>query len=363
MMSKKGYAGTVTLYHPDTGQMLKITVPERRKKDGVVTASSPYRSQQYNELREKASRRLNRLLSKGWRVVKNGEWMTEEEQEEWKKFTDEVNGSTQTGFLTHGGQHNSGEVDHQAETPSEKPSQAQPRLRTNRAGRRYNHPKVRRKPYLQQKKARMVGHQGVYSPTPLWITKAGLKSAEESAKLLQQVVGRATTTFQRGTYIDIPELLVALELNDNPIPALEKPRDRPTAKVLVTPDCSGSTQDWSGLGQAWAKHLSKMPDVEAIYLTNVNGSFSDFKKEELPDLLKAVDIVLYLGDGDGYDLCESYAQMGATVIALDTHCSSYSSPQLVKSINISRGHLYWIIGVSARYPGDWTAALQLVLEN
>lgn len=101
---------------------------------------------------------------------------------------------------------------------------------------------------------------------------------------------------------------------------LEDPDERPKLKILVTPDCSGSTQNWSGLGQAWALHLSRIPDVDVIYFTNFNGELWEVEGDAATrKLIESVDVVLYHGDGDSDGLCRRYASYGATVLACWTH--------------------------------------------
>jgi hypothetical protein len=148
-----------------------------------------------------------------------------------------------------------------------------------------------------------------------------------------------------------------LEIGDNPLPPLEDPDERPKLKILVTPDCSGSTQGWNGLGQAWALHLSRIPDVDVIYFTNVNGELREIEEDAaIQKLMESVDVVLYLGDGDGYELCRHYASNGATVLALDSYSASVAKPRL-KIEKAGSGMLYWVDRVSAREPETWTRSI------
>lgn len=211
------------------------------------------------------------------------------------------------------------------------------------------------------------GGGGVHSPTPLLLTPEIRKSAEKSAEFLMELVGRAAAKTPSGTTVDAERLLVALEIDDNPLPWLEAPQMRPSLKVLVTPDCSGSTQGWSSLGQAWAEAVSKIPGVDALYVENVNGEFrlpDGAPLKQWKELVRQVDVAIYLGDGDGHDLCHQYAQAGATVVAFDNYLARTEKARLKEvSEKQSGGCVYWIDRVSAKAPDTWYDALRLVLKR
>ncbi|HXH26530.1 MAG TPA: hypothetical protein VNG90_01405, partial [Candidatus Acidoferrum sp.] len=169
---------------------------------------------------------------------------------------------------------------------------------------------------------------------------------------------------KRGITVDIYRLLVALEVGDNPLPALEAPNHKRKLRILATPDCSGSTQGWNGLGQAWALHLAKLPDVEVVYAANFNGQFFELSSDKATtELIESVDLVLYLGDHDGRQMCEHYASLGATVVALDSYSASVAKPRLATSMALGQGTLYWVDRVSAKEPATWAKAVELCLSR
>lgn len=298
-------------------------------------------------------RRFRRLLSAGYKVVEQNDDVTGKVGEEEKKNTDLVIGTTKSGDASHGGDHASCEVE-------DSPNHAE---RGNRGRRGKNSHHYGRKPQLQKAVPDEIerhGGFGVYSPTPLRVEPGLLESAEESAKLLAELIGKSQKKIRRGTTIDVEELLIALEMGDNPLPPLEAPDERPKMKILVTPDCSGSTQGWSGLGQAWALHLSKLEGVDVIYAPNFNGEFYGINQSDVNGLISSVDILIYLGDGDGYELCRHYSSMGATVIALDSYSANVAKPRLTE---LSEGGMYWVDRVSAKAPKSWAEAVEICLKK
>lgn len=216
---------------------------------------------------------------------------------------------------------------------------------------------------------RRNGGSGVYAPQPLKTSCEMRKSAEKSARLLSELVGRSARRTYQGVDVDVMRLLIALEVGDNPLPALEAPRKRPRLRVLITPDSSGSTQAWSGVSSAWALHLAQMPDVDVIHFPNFNGRFVDGWQHDLPAedvqrLLGRADIVVYLGDSDGYELCHRYASQGATVVALDCYSANVANPRLKEACDKpSGGSVRWVDRVSAKEPDTWHKALELVLKR
>lgn len=357
MDGRRGYRGKVTLRSPSGGSVT-ITVPGRRKNyDGSVSLDSWY---SYQKTAERQDRIFKRYLSAGWKVFSHDDGEVGEEE---KKNTEIVIGTTQSGSASHGGKHASAEVE-----DSPNAARQGKRARKCRGGQKH-----RRNPERQRSKARVRvqvqnagqhGSVGVYSPQPLRITPGLLKSAERSAELLAELVGRSHIKVRRGVTVNAEDLLVALEIGDNPLPPLEDPDERPKLKILVTPDCSGSTQNWSGLGQAWALHLSRIPDVDVIYFTNFNGELWEVEGDAATrKLMESVDVVLYLGDGDGHDLCQRYASSyGATVLALDSYCANYANPRL-RTETHGQGTLHWVDRVSAKEPDTWARAVELCLKK
>lgn len=189
------------------------------------------------------------------------------------------------------------------------------------------------------------------------------RSAEKSARLLAELVGRSQLILRQGTTVDVEALLMALELGDNPIPPLEVPQERPQCRILITPDCSGSCQGWSGLSRAWATHLSRLPDVEVSYFQNCNGEFWDAQLSSAwRQRLAEVDFLIYLGDGDGHSLCHAYARTGCTILALDCHCANVAKPRL-EVTPVGNGTVYWVDRVSASCPSTWYDAIACCLER
>lgn len=359
-MDGRGYREKVTLRSP-SGESVTITVPGRRRRfDGTVAVDL-----WYHESAKRQDRRFKRLLSAGWKVVsQNGVPVADEDSDvgdEQKKHTDIVDGSTQSGNASHGGKHASAEVE-----DSQNAAKQGARSRKCRGGqkrRRNRNARFRERVRIQVQSTGQHGSAGVYAPQPLRVTPEILVSAERSAELLAELVGRSHIKVRRGVTVNAEQLLVALEIGDNPLPPLEDPDERPKLKVLVTPDCSGSTQDWSGLGQAWALHLSHIPDVDVVYFENFNGELWKVEGDaETRKLIESVDVVLYLGDGDGYELCQRYASYGAIVAALDSYCANYANPRL-RSETHGQGVLHWVDRVSAKEPDTWAKAIELCLKH
>ena len=194
-----------------------------------------------------------------------------------------------------------------------------------------------------------------------------LLAAEQAAGLLGELAGKASLKAQASRGIDVSGLLLALETGDNPLPFLESPIERPRARVLVTPDCSGSTQGWSWVARAWARALSSHPELEVAYVENCNGSLykgngssGSFTEKEERLLLGGLDLLVYLGDEDGRLLAEARARAGTLVIALDSFAASVQRPRLRSS---ERGRLLWIDRVSAKAPLTWVEGLRLALKS
>lgn len=362
MEKRRGYHGRVTLLSPDEEKRVTIEVPGRwRCGDGHLIIN-----RWYSDSAERLEKNFQRLLSAGWKVVKENDQPTVENTEgkvgeEEKKKTDLVIGTTKSGNASHGGKHASGEVE-----DSPNAAKKERRRRKCRGGQKYRrnlrYRLSKRRVRIEVQSVGKKGIAGVYAPQPLKVSNGLLESAERSAELLAELVGRSHLKVRRGVTVNAEKLLVALEIGDNPLPALEVPDERPKVKILVTPDCSGSTQDWNSLGQAWALHLSRLPDVDVVYFTNYNGELWEVKGDtETRKLIESVDVLLYLGDGDGHELCRRYASFGATVLALDSYCANSANPRLKKE-NYRQGSLFWVDRVSANDPDTWTRALELCLK-
>ena len=336
-----GHYGWVSLLSPE-GEIRQMWIHGRRFDHRYVL----------HESMERRDKGFRRLLSTGWKVISQEEReKLEAEREERRKQTDLVIGTTKTGDQSHGGEHASQEV-------KDSPNQAKRGCRGGR-GQKAKEERQRQKYHgqpIQLAKCEQRSGGAVYSPQPLQPKAEVLASAEASAKLLLQLVGRAESKLKRGIVIDSERLVTALEIGDDPLPALETPDERPRLRVLVTPDCSGSTQGWSGLATAWAQYLSRVPDLEVIYLENVNGDLARGLHQQARQLVERVDLVLYLGDMDGYNLCRQYAGWGATVVALDSYCANVAKPRC-KTEQIHGGTLHWVDRVSAKIPDTWHQAI------
>lgn len=359
-MKNYGYKGQVKMISP-TGEVITILVPGRSRYWAWDKISLVRRAGQSPEQAGREDKQFRRLLSKGWKVVKSEQEDSTAVGEEEKKDTDQVDGSTQSGNQSHGGEHSSCEVKDSPNVAEAGEQQKPTRGKRGRGGRQEQKRDDRQEGVVVKKQS-VPGGRSIYCPTPIQVSSASLKSCEESAELLKKLIGRSMLKQPESIRVDALELLVALETGENPLPALERKAERSRSKILVTPDCSGSTQSWSGLGQGWAVHLAKQQDVDVTLLTNSNGEFWGIDHKESMKLVEAADIVIYLGDMDGYRSCSEYANAGATVIALDSSHSRFGDPRLVEK-KIGKGHLFWISAVSAKHPESWKVAIELVLKR
>lgn len=370
MKNQIGYNGKITLVSPSGSESVELSVPGRNVdyRGNLQLNGRYYGGYGQTGVSERQDRRLRRLLSQGWKISATKERSVlvdtdSQIREEEKKNTDVVIGTTKTGNLSHGGDHASGEV-------KDSPNAAKQgkNFRGCRGGQKHrrkqnrNYGSSKSRARVQVQKCAQVGSGAVYAPQPLKITPAMMASAKKSADLLAKLVGRSPLKIKSGITVNAEKFLVALEIGDNPLPPLEVQDERPKLKILVTPDCSGSCQGWSGLGQAWSTYLSRMPDVDVIYLTNANGDFWEVREEtEWQKLIQKVDVVLYLGDGDGHEMCTKCASLGATVVALDCYAACVAKPRLKKTKS-GKGMVFWVDRVSAKDSETWEKALSLCLK-
>lgn len=363
----RGYRGETTLVSP-TGEQKTLSLrgrEVRRYHDGTKAIFPSYSFGIPERVAKQAEREFRRLLSQGWKVVcsQGGEEASDQEGvadvgEEEKKNTDLVIGTSKTGDVSHGGDHASGEVE-------DSPNRAK---RGCRGGRGVVQATKRREREEReghcQKLLSLKRCGGVYSPTPVRVHPKAAESVRSSAELLRKLVGRSQLKVRHGATVDAQALMVALETGDNPLPPLEAPDERPRARVLLTPDCSGSCQNWSSLAQGWALALAKLPDVDVVYMTNVNGELGDYNRgldSEAEAIISRVDVVIYCGDKDGYSLCKRYADFGADVVALDNYVSGGGARLAEKYRGRHGGTMWWIDRVSADMPDTWFDALELAL--
>lgn len=333
-------------------------------------------------------KKIKDLLSRGFVCVETKRpedpWQAAEEpktddveRKEAKKDTSEVDGSSQTGSQSHGGKHASGEVE---DSPN-----SYPNGRKKRGGRKnkkdHHHTNKNQKPQNLQKQkggGTQSGGTGVYAYTPLAVNPKILQSSQESAKLLTRLIGRLGEKMPKGQKVDVHGLLTALETGDNPVPFIEAKDAVRKKKILVTPDMSGSCQNWSGVSRAWALQLGQnKADLDVTYVENVNAAFcndqgylfgdymtktkKDYDNEE--EFIKNFDVIIYLGDGDGEGLAHHRGKMGATCLALDSHCASYGNPRLEVTKYNGGGRVFWVDRVSTKSPETWVEALRLCINK
>ena len=379
---ERGYRGSILMESP-TGERRTVQIPGRiateydpitawRTNKKHIALTTSWMNDEEKKKRIRLDQAFNRLLLAGWKVVKSSSDLQDgthdndnASEDEEKKNTDTVIGTTLSGDKSHGGNHASGEV-------ADSPNRAQRGCRGGRSKNSKSDRIQQKKESDQEKKQaaypmKQYGGSGIYAPQRMRISSESIASMESSAELLKKIIGQSEIKMPQGIEIDSKKLLIALETGDNPIPPLEIPHEVPRIRVIVTPDCSGSTQSWSGVGAGWAHHLSRISDIEVVYVENMNGDFiwKNYGKppKSVADFLQDADMIIYLGDGDGHDLCHSYAEKGARVIALDCHLSSVAKPRLNElSRKTSGGELYWVDRVSAKDPMTWYKALELVLS-
>lgn len=382
MEQQRGYRDNVTLYSSN-GEERTIRIPgriatpydpetgRRSNRTHIILTTSWMRKDE-KEQRIRRDRMLQRLLSAGWKIAHQGEGelsasdSLSQNNEEAAKDTDKVIGATLNGDASHGGNHASCEV-------KDSPNHAKRGCRGGRSARskkeRIEFAKVKEKKQKREKYSlERQGGSGIFSPQRMRIDSNIIASTEKSAELLKCIVGQSHLRMRQGIEINAKEFLIALKIGDNPIPPLEMPHEVPRLRVIITPDCSGSTQSWSGIGRGWAHHISQLDDIDVVYIENMNGIFmwrnySQVIPQKADVFLKEADMLIYLGDGDGYNLCNSYADSGARVIAFDCHLASIAKPRLQEiHRKSSGGELYWIDRVSAKNPMTWYGALKLVLS-
>lgn len=382
MKQQRGYRDNLKLYSPG-GEEQTISIHGRiatnydpvtgRRSDRrhIILITSWMREEERRQ-RIRRDRAFQRLLSAGWKVSRQNTSESSiqdslgQECEEAAKDTDEVIGTTLSGDTSHGGDHASCEV-------KDSPNHARRGCRGGRNARSKKERIEKTKADKQEQKRQGYSLErrngsGIFSPQPMRIDSKIIASTEASAELLKRIVGQSHVRMRQGVEVDVEKLLIALETQNNPLPALETPHEVSRLRVIVSPDCSGSTQNWSGVGRGWANHISRLQDIDVVYIENMNGSFmwrnySQDVPKEVAVFLKGADILIYLGDGDGYDLCHSYADSGARVIALDCHLASIAKPRLSKKYQSQGGgELYWIDRVSAKDPLTWYGALKLILS-
>lgn len=238
--------------------------------------------------------------------------------------------------------------------------------RSKRSRRGNNNKKNTKVPTVEV--AKMTGPSAVNVLTQD-VTDLNLKEVRKASDLLKELIGRASQNKTKfSTKLWEMEFLMALETGDNPIPYLDMPAQKRTSRVLITPDCSGSCQNWSGLSKAFAKSLLNEPDLDVIYIENNNGRF--FLEDgyrgmdvSLKDIVKVhgdFDFVFYLGDGDGYNTMCEFAKSGTRCVMFDSYCASFENPKIAVECG---GGLYHVWSVSTESVASWVEGLQLVKDR
>ncbi|HXH26624.1 MAG TPA: hypothetical protein VNG90_01895, partial [Candidatus Acidoferrum sp.] len=151
-------------------------------------------------LSKRQDRKFRRLLSAGYTVVSDRRSPEGDEPkagEEEKKLTSIVIGTTQTGSTSHGGKHASRQVE-----DSPNAANAGKRPRGCRGGQKKRSQDKRRRiakvqSRIQVQRSNQSGSTSVYSPQPLEVSPELLASAESSAKLLGELVGRSAIKVKR----------------------------------------------------------------------------------------------------------------------------------------------------------------------
>lgn len=191
--------------------------------------------------------------------------------------------------------------------------------------------------------------------------------ANAIAKPLLQLLGRGLKVTAKRN-IDAIGLAMAYETGDNPLPYLEARDERKTVRVFVTPDWSGSCQDFSEHTNAIAVALEKVPNISMVYIQNSNagygyevfqmlayrkagitgkrvelGNYVEFR-ESIEKVLDTCDVFLYFGDTDGYERCLGLAASGKRVIGL----SCYACKSGLKPARLLADNCAWIDGVNSK---------------
>lgn len=388
----------------------------RQREDGMFECIT-----HENALSSGARQRLARLLGRGWRVVACGHSgycaqfieeelaaLAEKLREYAPKETDEVAPSSELGRedAVHGGRNASGEVpespnpfeggNQPASSESESGDDA---LNLNESGDVQGEPENAAEPveaptdeepadwekfvpavvpigYGGDEEPRRGG-ASAYAPTePEKLSPAARKAARETARVLMRIIGIRAEIDRLG--VDFVELAWRARRGIDPKPALERPSASQRAKILMTPDVSGSCQDFSPVWQAVGIEIQKMLGGagDVLYVENINGALSRddeiIPEDEVTEILRDVDVVLYAGDADGYSTTVELAQRGAIVVVFDNYrASELPAPRVAQGRTtlwgnkfpatgrFGRGARIWVVGVHARRPETWVKAAEL----
>lgn len=213
-------------------------------------------------------------------------------------------------------------------------------------------------------------------PAPAWAPRDARTldaderaAAAQTARLFAQLVGNVRQRDRLG--LDAVELAWRVRAQVDPSPALTRPRWTHRASILVTPDVSGSCQDWSPVWTGVTKFLREQlsSEIELLFVENVNGVLIDQHGNPLQPalvdhLLERCSVVFYAGDKDGIELTEQYAHAGAVVITFDNYRARDAAPYVNPDLSgfCGAGQRVWIASVSAREPRTWVNAAQLAVD-
>jgi hypothetical protein len=134
-----------------------------------------------------------------------------------------------------------------------------------------------------------------------------------------------------------PVLYTKLVRTDrNPLPAVDSSSRNKNARILITNDESGSCLSFSGNTRLIAEELVKLAgnSVDVHYAPNANGILFDEESDtglwnKSVDIMKSIDYVLYIGDGDGLSfLDENKISPKTKWIYLDTYAHNTGRPRL-----------------------------------
>ena len=200
-------------------------------------------------------------------------------------------------------------------------------------------------------------------------------AAQKAAKMLGELESRKSKreTMTSGTEVDARDLVERLSTGSDPRPALKAPKERGRLSVVLSPDSSPSTAQWSGTATDFAHLLSQVPNTDATVIPNSNGEWFSGDREEgdshsrMSKRMEESDVMLYLGDKDGESAVQRLADDGHTVIALNgntTTTENGDNEPYIEYVNRTPrgGAVYWVSGVPVDDPDKWTTAMGKVLQ-
>src|SRR3989339_705731 len=226
---ERGYRGSILMESP-TGERRTVQIPGRiateydpitawRTNKKHITLTTSWMRDEEKKRRIRLDQAFNRLLSAGWKVVKSSPNLQDgthdndnASDDEEKKNTDSVIGTTLSGDKSHGGNHASGEV-------ADSPNRAQRGCRGGRSKNSKSDRIQQKKESDQEKKQaaypmKQYDGSGIYAPQQMRISSESIASMESSAELLKKIIGQSEIKMSQGIEIDSEKLLIALETGD-----------------------------------------------------------------------------------------------------------------------------------------------------